>query len=187
MKIELTPLAACHFDPETKGTVITTHSVASFEEAINTYDVIKEQEGQFTFSRLFFFENFTDAKLGCVPVKGSGEIHFKMRSGYVARAEGELPVLTRWIEVGAAPAARVICVVCYDKEQLKKEGDYIQAEWGVVAILGLMTHKEEPMLPATMLRNALGISEGGNGEPLDHKKFLEAVKFWQNHITVKVI
>jgi len=59
------------------------------------------------------------------------------------------------------------------------------ADYGIVAILGQETSEEEPMKPETMLRNALGIEEGGSGVKLDRKKYLESVKFWSENITIK--
>jgi len=58
-------------------------------------------------------------------------------------------------------------------------------EWGVVAILGQMHQEEEPMTPITMLRNALGVEEGGSGVPINKEKYLEAVQFWSEHAMVK--
>ena len=66
-----------------------------------------------------------------------------------------------------------------------KEFKPFDAEWGIVAILGQSHPKEEPMKPETMLRNALGIEEGGSGVPIDREKYLESVEFWDKHATVK--
>jgi hypothetical protein len=59
------------------------------------------------------------------------------------------------------------------------------ADWGVVAILGQTHDGEEPMQPVTMMRNALGVEEGGSGEPLDRKKYLDSVLFWNHNAIVK--
>jgi hypothetical protein len=37
------------------------------------------------------------------------------------------------------------------------------------------------MAPITMLRNALGVEEGGSGVPLDRAAYLESVEFWNTH------
>lgn len=58
-------------------------------------------------------------------------------------------------------------------------------EWGVVAILGQMSSTEEPMKPITMMRNALGISEGGSGVPIDRERYQQSVDFWSKYATVK--
>lgn len=57
--------------------------------------------------------------------------------------------------------------------------------WGVVAILGQLHNEEEPMPPVTMMRNALGIEEGGSGVPLNKDKYRASVEFWKNHAIVK--
>jgi len=40
---------------------------------------------------------------------------------------------------------------------------------------------ETPMAPITMLRNALGVEEGGSGVPLDRAAYHRAVEFWRGH------
>lgn len=40
---------------------------------------------------------------------------------------------------------------------------------------------EIPMAPITMLRNALGVAEGGSGVPLDRAAYLRAVEYWNTH------
>lgn len=85
---------------------------------------------------------------------------------------------------------------CQSKEQLEKEAnlekeinneDYFSfnADYGIVAILGQSHPNEEPMKPETMIRNALGIEEGGSGVPLNKEKYLQSVEFWDKHVTVK--
>lgn len=44
---------------------------------------------------------------------------------------------------------------------------------------------EIPMSPITMMRNALGRSEGGSGVSLDRAKYQEAVDYWQNHALIQ--
>jgi len=41
------------------------------------------------------------------------------------------------------------------------------------------------MKPATMVRNALGIEEGGSGVPLDRDKYLKSAEFWETNATIK--
>ncbi|WP_313276363.1 DUF3228 family protein, partial [Stenotrophomonas sp.] len=36
-----------------------------------------------------------------------------------------------------------------------------------------------PMAPITMMRNALGVEEGGSGVPIDRAAYQRAVEFWQ--------
>ncbi len=58
-------------------------------------------------------------------------------------------------------------------------------EWGVVAILGQSHPGEEPMQPITMMRNSLGVAEGGSGVPLDREKYIESVDFWSKNAIIK--
>ena len=43
---------------------------------------------------------------------------------------------------------------------------------------------EIPMQPITCMRNALGREEGGSGVPLVREKYLESVKYWEEHALV---
>ena len=38
-----------------------------------------------------------------------------------------------------------------------------------------------PMPPATMVRNALGIDEGGSGVPLDKEAYMKSVEYWNKY------
>jgi len=40
---------------------------------------------------------------------------------------------------------------------------------------------EIPMAPITMLRNALGVDEGGSGVPIDRDAYAASVAFWDAH------
>jgi len=44
---------------------------------------------------------------------------------------------------------------------------------------------EEPMIPITMWRNALGIEQGGNGENFRDDDYRAAALYWDTHILVK--
>ena len=108
--------------------------------------------------------------------------------------------MSRWFELPiSAPISDYLIVVVYSKEQIDKEGrenegegnnpdeKYIpfDADWGVVAILGQTHPNEEPMAPITMMRNALGVSEGGSGVPLNKEKYMASVEFWKENAIVK--
>jgi len=41
------------------------------------------------------------------------------------------------------------------------------------------------MIPVTMMRNALGMEEGGNGQPLDKEEYQKSVDFWSKRAIVK--
>ena len=41
------------------------------------------------------------------------------------------------------------------------------------------------MTPITMMRNALGKSEGGSGVPLNREQYDLSVKFWSEHVNVR--
>jgi hypothetical protein len=74
-------------------------------------------------------------------------------------------VLVRWFEGLEPPVANYLVPILYDRAQLAKEGTPIDADWGIVGCLYTLEPAEIPMVPITMLRNALGVEEGGSGVP----------------------
>lgn len=189
-----------------KFEAVLSKSVAAKEvnEAIYYIDskifsaAVKVMDGYAPFCKLITIRNFTSARVGTMKIDMANYQY--LRSGYSARTAKELPVFSRWFELPlAAPVAEYLIVIVYDKEQIDKEGretegegldpeeKYIplDADWGVVAILAQSHPNEEPMAPATMLRNALGISEGGSGVPIDREVYAKSVEFWSEHAIVK--
>ena len=86
-----------------------------------------------------------------------------------------------WFEGVQAPVANYLLPILYSRAQLQKEGTKIQADWGVVGCLYTMEAEEIPMAPITMLRNALGVDEGGSGVALDRAAYARSVAFWNRH------
>lgn len=126
-------------------------------------------------------------------IKITNDIKKYIETDYVARRDNELPVLTRWVNLPKEkiPTANYLVCILYTIEQLKKESpisnkyDNIDAEYGCICILGTEEPFADPMTPMTMLRNALGIEEGGNGVKLNRDEYLESVNFWKNNIIIK--
>ncbi len=126
-----------------------------------------------------------------------------IRTAYSSRTPDELPVLSRWAELPpgfSLPTANYVVCVLYSREQLaleyeKKqytgEGDkpkfYMSeaADYGIVAIMGTVNPEADPMIPVTMMRNALGMEEGGNSAKLNRDLYMKSAKFWDEHVMVK--
>ena len=68
---------------------------------------------------------------------------------------------------------------------LSTASDASEWQWGIVSIKAQTVPHEVPMLPITMMRNALGVEEGGSGVPLDREKYRQSVDFWANHAAVQ--
>jgi len=154
--------------------------------------------GYAPFCKHVFVPNFCGLRVGVLDV---GEQNRGLvRSGYLRRKEGELPVLSRWFdagEVGELPEAKMLDVILYSREQIvleraAQEGlSAAEAEavvppepWGIISIKAQDEPFETPMQPITMMRNALGRAEGGSGVPLDREKYEESVKYWENRAPV---
>lgn len=75
----------------------------------------------------------------------------------------------------------------YSKEQIQKENEgmstqdpnkEVEYDYGIISVKPQDVDHEIPMLPITMMRNALGVKEGGSGVELDREKYQKAVEFW---------
>lgn len=150
-----------------------------FETYLNEHEPLKIEAGYAGFCQLFVYENWTDSR--CMAVKITKDNQHLLRSGYEARTKQELPVLTRWFEGITAPKANYLIVILYSREQMQKEGEGVNADWGVVGCLPVAEPTEMPMAPITIMRNALGVEEGGSGVPIDREAYQRSVDFWQTH------
>lgn len=185
MKFSLPEFALSHFDATKHSPAITGCTPIEFEQEVNKrYGAAAAFPGYASFCTLFFFDNWTDSQVGILPI--TPEVEPYIRTEYEARRETELPVLMRYIPGEYVDQkAKYLCVIVYDKEQMKKEGVEIAGDYGIVNILRLMTLDEPPLPPITMMRNALGIDEGGSGVPMDREKYKASVEFWNRHVAVK--
>src|SRR3546814_2866080 len=77
--------------------------------------------------------------------------------------------------------AEYLVAILYSAEQLAKEGSPIDGAWGIVGCLYTAEPEEIPMAPITMMRNALGVEEGGSGVPLDRDAYRRSVEFWERN------
>ena len=152
---------------------------AQFIQHINDHAPEQVLDGYAPFCKLHVHRNWTDTPVSAVPITEANRP--QLRSAYEARSDEELPVLVRWFEGVRPPRAEYLLVILYDREQLAKEGDAVDADWGVVGCLATATPEEIPMAPITMLRNALGVEEGGSGVPLDRAAYRRSVEFWERH------
>ena len=99
---------------------------------------------------------------------------------------GKPPVLVRHFPGNLVNLrAKYLCVIVYDKEQMAKEGVNIEEDYAIVNILCIMAVVEPLMPPINVMRNALGVEEGGAGVPLDREKYKVSVDFWAKHVVVK--
>lgn len=151
----------------------------AFQAHVNNHEPEALLDGYAPFCKLAVFKNWTDTRLMAVPI--SNENRALLRSAYEARMPKELPVLNRWLEGIEPPRAEYLLVILYSREQMQKEKDAVDADWGVVGCLGTATPEETPIQPITMMRNALGVEEGGSGVPIDREAYQAAVTFWNQH------
>lgn len=180
MSIVLTPFARARLFPrESRRNTIQDCSAEAFERRLNDEAPWKVLPGYAPFCRLHVHRNWTSTRCMAVPITDANR-HL-LRSAYEARSKAELPVLVRWFEDVDVPVAGYLLPILYSRAQLAKEGSPIEAEWGVVGCLYTAEPEEIPMVPITMLRNALGVEEGGSGVPLDRDAYRQSVAFWDRH------
>ncbi|MEO7199095.1 MAG: DUF3228 family protein [Dokdonella sp.] len=180
MQIFLTPFARTRLFPRTpRGNTIQDCTPEQFERHLNEHAPLKVLDGYAAFCKLHVHRNWTSTRCLTVPINDDNR-HL-LRSGYEARTKEELPVLVRWFEGVEPPVADYLVVILYSREQLAKEGSPIDAEWGVVGCIYTAEPEEVPMAPITMLRNALGVEEGGSGVPIDRDAYQQSVAFWEQN------
>ena len=180
MTITLTDFARPRLFPrELRGNTIQDISAAEFEQYLNEHPPLKVLDGYASFCKLHVHRNWTSTKCLSVPI--TNDNRHLLRSDYEARNSDELPVLVRWFEGLKPPVANFIIPILYSREHLAKEGSPIDADWGVVGCIYTMEPEETPMAPITLMRNALGVDEGGSGVPIDRKAYRQSVEFWRTH------
>jgi hypothetical protein len=180
MSIVLTDFARARLFPQpSRRHTIQDCTPEAFERHLNGETPLTVLPGYAPFCQLHVHRNWTSTRCMALPV--TDDNRHLLRSGYEARTPAELPVLVRWFEGVDAPVANFLIVILYDRAQLALEGEIIDADWGVVGCLYTMTPEEIPMAPITMMRNALGVEEGGSGVPLDRAAYQRSVEFWQQH------
>jgi len=178
MSIYLTPFARPRLFPRApRPNTIQDCTAEQFEQYLNENAADRVLDGYAPFCKLHVYRNWTSTRCLTIPV--NDENRHLLRSGYEARNRDELPVLVRWFEGVQAPVANYLVVILYSREQLAKEGSPIEADWGVVGCLYTASPEEIPMAPITMMRNALGVEEGGSGVPIDREAYRRAVAFWE--------
>jgi hypothetical protein len=180
MRIVLTEFARPRLFPrERRRNTIQDITAAEFERYLNEHSPWKVLDGYAPFCKLHVHRNWTSTRCLTVPITDTNR-HL-LRSAYEARHSSELPVLVRWFEGVEPPVADYLIVILYNREQLATEGSPIDADWGIVGCMYGSVAEEIPMTPITMMRNALGVSEGGSGVPLDRAAYCRAVDYWNAH------
>ena len=180
VRIILTDFARPRLFPrEPRPNTIRDITAAEFERYLNEQAPLRDLPGYAPFCRLHVHRNWTSTRCLTVPITDANR-HL-LRSGYEARNREELPVLVRWFEGVQAPVAQYLVAILYNREQLAREGSAVAGDWGVVGCLYTDEPGEIPMAPITMMRNALGVAEGGSGVPLDAAAYGRSVEFWSTH------
>ena len=180
MSIFLTPFARTRLFPRTpRPNTIRDCTPEQFEQHLNDHPPLKVLDGYAPFCKLHVHRNWTSTRCLAVPVNDDNR-HL-LRSDYEARNSDELPVLVRWFEGLVPPVAEYLIAILYSAEQLAKEGSPINADWGIVGCMYTMEPGETPMAPITLMRNALGVEEGGSGVALDREAYARSVEFWRTH------
>jgi len=163
MSIVLTDFARPRLFPRVpRANTIQDCSAEQFQAHLNANAPFKVLDGYAPFCKLFVYENWTSTRCLTVPITDANR--HQLRSAYEARNR-----------------ANYLVVILYSAEQLAKEGSPIDADWGIVGCIYTAEPDEVPMAPITMMRNALGVEEGGSGVPLDREAYQRAVAFWENN------
>lgn len=167
------------FPADGRRTAIQDTTAEAFTARLNAEAPVRVIPGYAPFCVLHAHRNWTSTKCSVIPITDANRS--ALSSAYEARTREELPVLVRWFEGLEPPVADFLVPILYSRDQLAKEGTPIEADWGIVGCLYTMAPEEIPMVPITMMRNALGVDEGGSGVPLDREAYRRSVAFWSTH------
>ena len=180
MSIVLTEFARTRLFPrESRRNTIQDCTADEFQRHLDSEPPLKVLDGYAPFCKLHVHRNWTTTRCIALPITDENRSHLK--SAYEARSSEELPVLVRWFENVDPPVANYLIVILYSRDQLTKEGVSIMADWGVVGCLYTDEPREIPMAPITMMRNALGVEQGGSGVALNQVAYYRSVAFWDAH------
>lgn len=180
MRIVMTEFARPRLFPrEARSNTIQDITAAEFERYLNDHPPLQALEGYASFCRLHVYRNWTSTRCLTLPITEANR-HL-LRTAYEARNSSELPVLVRWFEGVEVPIADYLIAILYSREQLEKEGSPIEGDWGIVGCMYTSEPAEIPMAPITMMRNALGVAEGGSGVALDPDAYRRSVDYWSRH------
>lgn len=180
MSIVLTEFARVRLFPRTpRRNTIQDCTPEQFEQHLNNVTPMKVLDGYAPFCKLHVHRNWTSTRCLAVPI--TEDNRHLLRSAYEARSRDELPVLVRWFEGLEPPVADYLIAILYSREQLANEGTTISADWGVVGCMYTTEPEEMPMAPITIMRNALGVEEGGSGIALNRAVYQLSVDFWRAH------
>lgn len=209
------PFVLRQFKPEFAGTNLSKIDQGKlldlinvkYQEFLNTKEDAKEKpaillNSEWDFCKYLVFSN-PAAEIKSQVAEINLAIYPYIRTAYSSRTPEELPVLSRWAELPpgfAQPTANFIVVILYSREQLMSEYDkkptpegqeklpfYLpeSVQYGIVSIMGTTTPEADPLIPVTMMRNALGQEEGGNGAKINRESYMKSVKFWETHVMIK--
>ena len=83
------------------------------------------------------------------------------------------------------PVALFLDIILYDRNQITKEYEAMgqispdtSVPWGIISVKGQLCDFELPMQPITIMRNALGKSEGGSGVGLIKQSQIHRICFF---------
>ena len=168
------------------------------EQYKSTKDLV---EGYAPFCKHLFIKNFVTGLKPC-HIEITPDLEKLIISKYDSRQKNELPVLIRYIDLNSIdkdkiPDALYLDLILYSKEQIVKESIAMKMEeshieylkntdfdYGIISIKPINMDKELPFTPITMMRNALGVSEGGSGIEIDRKKYMDGVEFWSKNVMI---
>ena len=180
MTIVLTDFARPRLFPaDGRRTAIQDITPEAFVARLNAEAPERVLPGYAPFCRLHVHRNWTSTRCSVIEITEANR--HQLRSAYEARSREELPVLVRWFEGLEPPVANYLVPILYSREQMAKEGTPVDADWGIVGCLYTREPDEIPMVPITMMRNALGVEEGGSGVPMDRAAYRRSVEFWSRH------
>ena len=190
--ISLDAFCLRQFDKSAMGTKIDMDKDAFINKVNELWHSGKFEltPGYAPFCKHLFVPNFCGAMVSELEITPENE--GLLKSGYLARTEKELPVLARWFDSKSVKVheAKYLDLILYSREQILIENEKMNSEctdeepWGLISVKAQDLDSECIMNPITMIRNALGMSEGGSGVSLNRENYKKSVEYWSKHAIV---
>ena len=120
----------------------------------------------------------------------TNENFFFLKTKYETRSgdERDIPHLVRYFprdSVETLPA-KAVRLILYSREQLVEEkSSFTGSDWDLISVNAEPYEESVPMVPFTLIRNALGSEFGGSGVKLCREDYAKSVSFWERHAMVE--
>lgn len=125
--------------------------------------------------------------------KKTKDVEHLGRFNYIGRNDKELEMPEYQLEDDGTitpQKAKYLHIILYNWKQMKLENpdlEYNGIDWYIVCVKAQDVDYELPMTPITIIRNALGIEQGGSGVVINNLEYGKSVNYHKNNVRIKLL